>query len=210
MHSCTQSSNVFPNICATNTSMALYLLIITKGKYNFLDLKTNVKKKKKSNKLNTQGFTKTFNCFDFSDGSFDDTRTIVKVINTSCFMEQCWLTFDICVTFILSFSPYWNGYALYQRPKSLETITPIIRSGHPILVEQIDLANSVSSQRLRWLIFLLRSFTVIIMMLRCNVASISFYVSEDEIHRTIYFTRDLCSSIIVSYKHLRWDIMTYI
>ena len=215
MHSCTQSSNIFPNICAPNASMTLYLLIITKGKYNFLDLKTNAKKKnikqikplsatptKWSNTLkqfvvlhhfvglalkglNNQGFTKKFNSFEFTREWLDDIGTILKNINTGCIMEQCWLIFDISKTFILPFFPHWKGYALYQGTASLGIITLIIRTGYPILVEQIDLVNYVYSDGLKLFTFLGRFLTEILMMiLRCNVLSIHCEVGEDEIRRT--------------------------
>ena len=53
---------------------------------------------------------------------------------------------------------------------SLETLTSIIRTGLPILVELIDLVNSViiflsQMTLLRWLTFLLRSQTVILTVL---------------------------------------------
>ena len=53
---------------------------------------------------------------------------------------------------------------------SLETLTPIIRTGLPILVELINLVNSViiflsQMTLLRWLTFLLRSQTVILTVL---------------------------------------------
>ena len=53
---------------------------------------------------------------------------------------------------------------------SLETLTSIIRPGFPILVELIDLVNSViifpsQTTLLRWFTFLLRSQTVILTVL---------------------------------------------
>ena len=60
---------------------------------------------------------------------------------------------------------------------SLETLTSIIRTGLPILVELIDLVNSVIiflSQMIlfRWLTFLLRSQTMILIVL-------IFWISSD-------------------------------
>ena len=59
---------------------------------------------------------------------------------------------------------------LFHHLLPLETLTPIIRTGLPILVELIDLVNSViifQSQMalVRWLTFLLRSQTVILVVL---------------------------------------------
>ena len=200
MHSCTQSSNIFPNICAPNASMTLYLLIITKGKYNFLDLKTNAKKKNikqikplSANPTKWSNTLKQFIVFDhfvglalkgFTHEWLDDIGTILKSINTGCIMEQCWLIFDISKTFILPFFPHWKGYVLYQGTASLGIKTPIIRTGYPILVEQIDSVNYVYSNGLKLFTFLSRPLTEILMMiLWCNVLSIHCNVGEDEICR---------------------------
>ena len=47
----------------------------------------------------------------------------------------------------------------------LETLTSIIKTGQPILVEQIDLVNSAIMTLLRWLTFLLGSLAVTLTVL---------------------------------------------
>ena len=68
---------------------------------------------------------------------------------------------------------------------SLETLTSIIRTGSPILVELIDLVNTVISflsqmTLLRWLTFLLRSQTVI-----HEVLLFGFFSSDASICSTV-------------------------
>ena len=79
---------------------------------------------------------------------------------------------------------------------SLETLTSIIRTGLPILVELIDLVNSViiflsQMTLLRWLTFLLRSQTVILIVLL-------FW---------IYFFL-LTLEFVLQWLSLHWEILT--
>ena len=72
---------------------------------------------------------------------------------------------------------------------SLETLTSITRTGLPILVELIDLVNSVTtflSQKtlLRWVTFLLASQTVILIVLLCWIF---FFFSDASICSVMVF-----------------------
>ena len=77
---------------------------------------------------------------------------------------------------------------------SLETLTSIMRTGLPILVELIDLTNSViiflsHMTLLRWLSFLLRSQTVILIVLlfwvSFSLLMLVFVLQSVSLHREI-------------------------